>query len=175
MTTNELTAVLNGVFHNHAEKSFGVNEAVAIIAAVIALGALFVAYLARQDSKKSADAAQRATDLLARQLDLEINERDRKIQKEVAESRPYLTWRGGHHAGDGLTIHAGGKGASHSARCEFINVAGGVIRHKQITHDVKGQTFRISEPSCKGGLRAAWCYFRNARARSIPNAFIRHE
>ena len=69
---------------------------------------------------------------MARQLDLEINERDRKIQKEVAESRPYLTWRGGHHAGDGL-----------SCSREFENV-GGEVKNIGVTTDDKEIAATIS-------------------------------
>jgi hypothetical protein len=92
MTTNELTAVLEGVFRNHAEKSFGTNEATAAIAAVIALAALFVAWLARKDSKRSADAAQRVTELMAHQLELATSELNRQIQKDTIDSQPRITW-----------------------------------------------------------------------------------
>ena len=92
MTTNELTTVLDGVLRNHAGRSFGANEALTTIAAVIALAALFVAWLARQDSKRSADAAQRATDLMARQLELATSELHRQIQKDTIDSEPRITW-----------------------------------------------------------------------------------
>ncbi len=73
-----------------------------IISTGLAGVALFVAWLARLDSKKSADAAQksadaaqRSNDLMARQLELAIEERKIKLQKERNESYPFFNWRGG--------------------------------------------------------------------------------
>ena len=42
------------------------------------------------------------------------------------------------------TIQPGGKGALHSARREFIDVAAAVIRLKQIARAVKGQSIRLN-------------------------------
>ena len=73
-----------------------------IITTGIAVAAIIISWLSRQDSKKSAeasqksaDAAQRSNDLMARQLELATNEQNRIIQKEVTESRPRFDWRGG--------------------------------------------------------------------------------
>jgi hypothetical protein len=72
-----------------------------IITTSMAGVALFVALLARVDSRKSAAAAeksaaaaQQANDLMARQLELATSEQNRQAQKEAAENRPLLAWRG---------------------------------------------------------------------------------
>jgi hypothetical protein len=62
------------------------------VSAIIALGALFVAWCAREDSKKSADAAQRATELMAQQLEIATGELKRQIQKDLIDSQPRITW-----------------------------------------------------------------------------------
>jgi len=65
------------------------------ISAAIAIAALFIAWCARNDSKRSADAAQHANELMAKQLELASAEHSRGIQKEISESRPLFVWRGG--------------------------------------------------------------------------------
>jgi type II secretory pathway pseudopilin PulG len=71
-----------------------------IISMSIAGVALIVAWLARLDSKKSAEAAQesaeaaqRANDLMARQLELAEEEQKHQQQKDISESRPVFSWR----------------------------------------------------------------------------------
>ena len=49
----------------------------------------------------------------------------------------------------------GGKGALHSTRREFIDVAAVGIRLKQIARAVKGQSMRIIQPGGKGALHSA--------------------
>jgi hypothetical protein len=63
MTTNELTFVLNAVLQNQSKADFGVNEVIAILSALIALGALVVAWWARNDAAASAREAQIANEL----------------------------------------------------------------------------------------------------------------
>jgi hypothetical protein len=99
-----------------------------IISTSIAAIALIVAWLARFDSKKSveaaqksAEAAQRSNDLLARQLELTANEMNQRAQKEAAENRPLLTWRGAGPA-DGWQYF------------EFIN-QGAVMSHAKVDVD----------------------------------------
>jgi hypothetical protein len=65
------------------------------ISAAITLAALFIAWCARNDSKRSADAAQRANELMARQIELVSAEHLRSIQKEISKSRPSFVWHGG--------------------------------------------------------------------------------
>jgi hypothetical protein len=83
-----------------------------IIMATIAAAALIVAWLARLEAKvsacaakKSADEAQKANDLMARQLELATNAQNRQRQREIAESRPLLAWRssGGAENGQNFT------------------------------------------------------------------------
>jgi hypothetical protein len=114
MTTNELTAVLEGVFRNHAEKSFGANEVTAIVAAVVALAALIVACLARQDSKASAQAAHEANELLKSQLNWQIT-------KDKIDSQPRITWDYG---------SAGAQSVTH----KFKN-SGGIMSYITVTCD----------------------------------------
>src|ERR1017187_5801605 len=71
----------------------------AILSAAAALGALFVAWLSRQDSKKSAeaaqksaDAAQHANELAAQQFEMATAELKRQIQKDIKEGQPCITW-----------------------------------------------------------------------------------
>ena len=148
MTTNELTTVLESFFRNHAEKPFGANEAIAAIAAVIALAALYVAHQARQDSKKSsnaaeksADAAQRATDLMARQLDLDIKQHTHELEKEVAESLPLLNWLGGSSGGDRFDRQFVNHGGD-VQNLEIHTASSGITAHIQPTtslpHNVGG-------------------------------------
>jgi hypothetical protein len=66
-----------------------------IISTSIAVVALIVTWLTRQDSKKMANEARRANDLLARQLELSTNEQKRQLEKEQSESRPVVDWKGG--------------------------------------------------------------------------------
>ena len=70
-----------------------------IISTSIAAIALIVAWLARLDSKKSVEAAQksvaaaqRMNDLTARQLELAADQHKRQIEKEIADSRPSFNW-----------------------------------------------------------------------------------
>jgi hypothetical protein len=67
-----------------------------IISTIITVLALVVTWLARLDSKKSADAAQRTADLMARRLELATEEQKRKLEKERSESEPLFKWGGGH-------------------------------------------------------------------------------
>ncbi len=77
------------------------NDVFAAGSAAIALGALVVAYLARKDSKQSALAAQRAADLMERQLELSIQNQNLQIKKTTAESLPHLAWISSGPQGDG--------------------------------------------------------------------------
>jgi hypothetical protein len=70
-----------------------------IITTCIAVVALFVALLARVDSRKSANAAEksaaeakRANDLLERQLELATGELKRQVQNDIIESQPCIAW-----------------------------------------------------------------------------------
>ena len=56
--------------------------------------ALYLSWRSQRDSKRSAQEAQRANDLLARQLELTANEQKRRIQGETAESQPLFSWQG---------------------------------------------------------------------------------
>lgn len=64
----------------------------AVSSAIVTLVALFVACLARRDSKKSANAAQQANDLMTRQLKLAEGELNRQIQKDILDSQPQIIW-----------------------------------------------------------------------------------
>lgn len=71
-----------------------------IISTSIAAIALIVAWLARLDSKKSVEAAQKSAEaaqhsngLMARQLELAKEEQNRQLQKDITESRPVFSWR----------------------------------------------------------------------------------
>jgi hypothetical protein len=75
-----------------------------IISASIAGVALIIAWLARLDSmkaasaaQKSADAAHKANELLARQLGLATDEQKRQLEKEQSDSLPIIDWKGGGH------------------------------------------------------------------------------
>jgi hypothetical protein len=82
-------------------------DMIALIAAIaagfsaaIALAAFIVALFARKDSRRSADAAQRATELMAEELKLTVSELNRQQQKEITESRPIFIWKGGMATGE---------------------------------------------------------------------------
>ena len=139
MTTNELTAVLEGALRSHAEKAFGIEQMVAIIAAIIALGALYVAYQARKDSEKSAaaaeksaEAAQRSTEIMARQLELATAEQNRTLQKDRSDSYPFFHWGSGSYS-------------PYSGKCswQFQNM-GATVTNIEIQTDEKAFTATIN-------------------------------
>jgi hypothetical protein len=77
-----------------------------IILTIIAVAALIVAWMSRQDARRSADAAQksaetalRSIELMARQIEVAVNDHDRRQKKERADSQPYFAWRDGLYGG----------------------------------------------------------------------------
>jgi hypothetical protein len=151
MTTNELTAVLEAAFRNHAGTSFGANTVTAVVAAVIALGALIVACLARQDSKASAKAAQDANELLKRQLDWQI-------KKDVIDSQPRITW--GYSS-------AGARSVTH----KFRN-SGGIMSNVTVTCDKGFQAIVSPKDVIAQGAEAEVQFICNVQPQPNPFKFF---
>src|ERR1700690_1102444 len=63
-----------------------------------------------------------------------------------------------------------GKGASHSARRVFIDVAAALIDHKQVACAVKGYSVRMSQPGGKGASHSA-----RRKIIDVAAAVIRHK
>ena len=73
------------------------------------------------------------------------------------------------------TVQPGGKGALHSTRREFINIAAVVIRLKQVSCAVKSQSFGTTQTRGEGALHSARREFINVAAiyichKQIPRA-----
>lgn len=139
-----------------------------IILTMIAVAALIVAWLSRQDSRKSADAAQksaetalRSIELMARQIEVAVNEHDRRHKKERADSQPYITWREGKYGG---------------MYCEasFQNT-GGDVSEVSVRTDVSdvGITIKPDDFIPKNGMGKVTFHKRNG-ARSLPVQFTIH-
>jgi hypothetical protein len=126
-----------------------------IISTGIAVAAIIVSWLSRQDSKKSAEAAQksadaahRANDLLARQLELTAEEQKRQIQRQAAENRPLLTWRGAGPANEGQYFEFTNQGALMSnAKVIVDNGLEGSIMPKEVI--ATGQPGRLEIKTSK--------------------------
>lgn len=134
-----------------------------IISTSVAGAALLVAWLARLDSKKSAQAAQKSADaacrsneLIAEQLRLTSGELNRQKEKEVEDSRPLFVWRGGVTTGDRFER-------------EFQNV-GGEIR--EISVHTASSEISASINSNKYIPRNGTGTFVLVGRRSLPVSFV---
>jgi hypothetical protein len=67
----------------------------AAFSAAVAIAAVIVAWLARKDSKRLADAAQKANELMVKQLELASSEQNLRLQKERSDSLPIFNWGSG--------------------------------------------------------------------------------
>jgi hypothetical protein len=126
-----------------------------IISTSIAGGALILTWLSRQDSKKSAEAAQksaaaaqRANDLMARQLELVAEEQKRQKQRQAAENRPLLNWRGAGPADEGQFFEFTNQGALMSNATVIVdNGLEGSIMPKEVI--ATGQSGRLEIKTSK--------------------------
>jgi|SRR5580692_10926316 hypothetical protein len=98
----------------------------AVFSAMVAVGALLMACQARRAAHKSAEAALRANELMARQIEIAVNEHDRKQKKERADSQPCLLWREGSFGGmycEANFQNTGGDASDLSVRTDVSEVS----------------------------------------------------
>jgi type II secretory pathway pseudopilin PulG len=119
---------------------------VAVLSVICALSALFVALQARRNSQKSAEAALRANELMARQIEVAIQEHDRKQKRDRADSQPYLAWRDGSFGGmycEANFQNTGGDASDLSVRTEAPDVGVSINPQNYIPKNGMGKvTFR---------------------------------
>jgi hypothetical protein len=97
----------------------------AVFSAIVAVGALLMAGQARRAAHKSAEAALRANELMARQIEVAVNEHDRKQKKERADRQPCFLWRDGSFGGmycEANFQNTGGDASDLSVRTEVSEV-----------------------------------------------------
>jgi hypothetical protein len=139
-----------------------------IILTMIAVAALIVAWLSRQEARRSADAAQksaetalRSIELMARQIEVSVHEHDRRQKKERADSQPYIAWRDGKYGGmycEASFQNTGGDASELSVRTDVTDVGISINPHDVIP---------------KNGIGKVTFHKRN-NARSLPVAFTIH-
>jgi type II secretory pathway pseudopilin PulG len=98
---------------------------VAVLAVICALSALFVAMQARRNSQKSTEAALRANELMARQIEVAVQDYDRKQKQERAASQPSFAWRDGSFGGmycEANFQNTGGDASELSVRTDVSDV-----------------------------------------------------
>jgi hypothetical protein len=98
----------------------------AVFSAIVAVMALLVAWQARRAAHKSAEAALRANELMARQIEVAVNEHDRKHKQEKADSQPCFHWRDGSFGGmycEANFQNTGGDASELSVRSDLSEVS----------------------------------------------------
>ena len=104
----------------------------AVVSAIVGVGAFLAAWRSGQESRKSAGAAQKSAEaavksneLMARQIEVTVNDQDRRQKKERADSQPFFVWRDGKYGGmycEANFQNAGGDASDLSVKTDVSDI-----------------------------------------------------